>query len=92
MRPRAPELKGASISDLIESVAALVKQTEARPGIPQANVESIYDPFFTTKQNGTGLGLAVGYQIMEQHRSELVLEANWLLRRAFCYAAARGSF
>jgi signal transduction histidine kinase len=45
-------------------------------GIPQSNVESIYDPFFTTKQNGTGLGLAVGYQIMQQHGGELRLEQN----------------
>jgi two-component system, NtrC family, sensor histidine kinase HydH len=45
-------------------------------GIPEESVESIYDPFFTTKQTGTGLGLPVAYQIVQQHGGELTLEEN----------------
>ena len=45
-------------------------------GIPSEAVESIYDPFFTTKETGTGLGLPVAYQVIQQHGGELVLEEN----------------
>ncbi|XEC94858.1 ATP-binding protein [Paenibacillus tarimensis] len=34
------------------------------PGIPQSIVEKIFDPFVTTKQNGTGLGLSVCQRII----------------------------
>jgi signal transduction histidine kinase len=45
-------------------------------GIPPGDVDSIYDPFFTTKDTGTGLGLPVAYQIVQQHGGELMLEEN----------------
>ena len=46
------------------------------PGIPPENIDSIYDPFFTTKEMGTGLGLPTAYQIIAQHGGELSLEKS----------------
>jgi signal transduction histidine kinase len=37
------------------------------PGIPQEAVEKIWDPFFTTKEEGTGLGLGIVKNIIESH-------------------------
>ncbi len=45
-------------------------------GIPPDAVDSIYDPFFTTKATGTGLGLPIAYQMIEQHGGKLMLDEN----------------
>ena len=37
------------------------------PGIPEADVERIFEPFYTTRAKGTGLGLAICRQIAEAH-------------------------
>jgi signal transduction histidine kinase len=43
------------------------------PGISAANVESIFAPFFTTKERGTGLGLAVARAAVAAHGGTLAL-------------------
>jgi two-component system, NtrC family, sensor kinase len=36
----------------------------------------IFEPFFSTKENGTGLGLCISAQIMARHEGRLVLESS----------------
>jgi len=44
-------------------------------GILLEKVESIFDPFYTTKQSGTGLGLSIVYRILEYYDSRLDVES-----------------
>ena len=40
-------------------------------GIPKKNLNKLFDPFYTTKNSGTGLGLAVSYGIINQHNGKI---------------------
>ena len=44
-------------------------------GIKPENLARIFDPYFTTKQTGTGLGLAAVYSIIKKHRGHIEVES-----------------
>ncbi len=44
-----------------------VRFRDTGPGIPQAELKSLFIPFYTTKEKGTGLGLPISQRIIEQH-------------------------
>ena len=48
-----------------------LKITDNGPGIPSNLLEDIFIPFFTTKKNGTGIGLSLSQQIIRMHGGEL---------------------
>jgi signal transduction histidine kinase len=45
------------------------------PGIAPEDLPHIFEPFYTTKDVGTGLGLAVSYNIIESHQGSLSVES-----------------
>jgi PAS domain S-box-containing protein len=45
-------------------------------GIPREHYSKIFDPYFTTKQKGSGLGLATTYSIIKQHDGYITLESE----------------
>jgi len=64
--------KGAVRVALAREVGGVcVRVQDAGPGIPPALVERVTDPFFTTRAEGTGLGLALVHTIAQLHGGAL---------------------
>ncbi len=73
----------ASAADAPITVATRVVKDEAEIfivdrgcGIPADKIETIFNPFVTTKQNGVGLGLAIVAKIIDGHGGRMAVESE----------------
>jgi len=64
-------INGRSISNGVEIIFQ-----DSGPGVPREQESNIFEPFFSTKDGGTGLGLTVSYNIITAHRGNLELLLN----------------
>lgn len=55
-----------------------IEMKDTGHGITEENLERIFDPFFTTKEtgHGVGLGLAISYGIIKEHKGEVLVESE----------------
>ena len=53
-----------------------VTVTDQGIGIPVDHLAKIFDPYFTTKQKGSGLGLATTYSIMKRHEGHIAVSST----------------
>jgi signal transduction histidine kinase len=44
-------------------------------GIPSEDISRLFDPFFSTKEGGVGLGLSIAHRIIDQHRGKIEVES-----------------
>ena len=51
-----------------------VSISDSGPGVDKANIENIFDPFYTTKAKGMGMGLSVCHSIIENHGGRIFVE------------------
>lgn len=70
--------KGATVRVTLESddAMAVIRVEDDAGGIPENVREQIFEPFFTTKSSGTGLGLAMTQEIVEEHSGDLSIVAT----------------
>jgi two-component system, sporulation sensor kinase E len=61
------ELKGESVVLILEDNGI---------GIDEENMSKIFEPYFTTKEFGSGLGLTVVYKIIKEHNGEISLNSK----------------
>jgi signal transduction histidine kinase len=50
-----------------------IRVEDQGPGVPEELAEKVFRPYFTTKKNGTGIGLAVAKQVVEQHGGRITV-------------------
>ena len=63
-------------ADLNSEDQTVIRVANNGKAIPLRQTEEIFIPFYTTKPNGTGIGLSLSKQIMVKHNGTLVLEQS----------------
>jgi len=53
-----------------------VKCADTGEGIDSKKLETIFDPFYTTKPNGLGLGLSIVYRIVQEHGGDIRVDSQ----------------
>ena len=55
---------------------ALVEVRDSGPGIDPGHLERVFEPFYTTKASGVGMGLSICRSIIDGHGGRLWVSAN----------------
>ncbi|MBB3112683.1 PAS domain S-box-containing protein [Paenibacillus phyllosphaerae] len=64
------------VSGVREDDQVVVRIQDFGPGIPQETMAKIGQPFYTTKDKGTGLGLMVSYKIVDNHQGRVDVQTK----------------
>ena len=75
--PKKGEIKIKTEKALLrgESAIKLIIK-DSGVGIPEKDFNQIFDPFFSTKEKGSGLGLSIVYKLTEAHQGEIKVESK----------------
>jgi two-component system CheB/CheR fusion protein len=57
--------------------SVIISFSDNGPGIPEDKLAKLGDTFYTTKQDGIGLGLMVSYKIIESHQGTISVTSTW---------------
>lgn len=69
-------ITGQVVADRAGNESVVIRVHDAGSGMPEDVRDRIFEPFFSTKEDGTGLGLCVAARIMTLHGGRLVLESS----------------
>ncbi len=73
---RNDDVDGLTRPGLIPGAYLQIAISDTGEGIKPEHLSRIFDPYFTTKQSGTGLGLAAVYSIVKKHRGHIDVESQ----------------
>jgi two-component system sensor histidine kinase AtoS len=74
-RQRAAEQYSERLLLGLDETVFELRVSDNGPGISETQRPNIFAPFFTTKDGGTGLGLAVAWKIIKAHGGDIVVES-----------------
>ena len=63
-------------TDLVDEEYVKVSITDQGVGIPKEKLKKLGEPFYTTKDRGTGLGLMISFKIIEEHKGWIEVESE----------------
>jgi len=66
-----PENGTLTIKTYLEGGRTVAEVSDTGKGIPPENTEKIFDPFFSTRHEGVGLGLSIVYRIVREHGGDI---------------------
>lgn len=61
---------------LMEGEYVRISVRDEGPGIPRKHLGKIFDPYFSTKEGGSGLGLTIAYSIVKKHGGHMEVESQ----------------
>lgn len=64
------------ITTYLHEQERVIKIEDNGHGIDEQKIEEIFIPFFSTKENGSGIGLSLSKQIMKKHRGDLRVKST----------------
>jgi signal transduction histidine kinase len=65
----------ASVNLRLEAGHAVVKIVDDGPGIPAAVMDRLFEPFFSTQPDGTGLGMSIAQRIAAAHGGSIEVDS-----------------
>ena len=68
--------KVLNVSSRVEDGRVEVSIADTGKGIPKEKIKYLFDPFFTSKTSGPGLGLTLALRIIQEHRGTLSVESE----------------
>jgi signal transduction histidine kinase len=72
------EGKKIEITSSFEKNRILLTVSDSGPGVPSAMKNQVFDPFYSTKSSGTGIGLSIAHRIITDHGGSLNMsESRW---------------
>jgi len=71
-----PRVLRADAEPLTASHELIIEVTDTGPGIPPEMKEKIFEPFYSTKKGGTGLGLATVERLISKHNGRIEVESE----------------
>lgn len=63
-----------SFRSFVDGIETII--TDTGGGIVQSDIDKIFEPYFSTKETGTGIGLALVKKIVEDHKGSIKVESQ----------------
>lgn len=65
-----------NVEFILNNSSVLVRITDDGLGITQSRIKHLGEPFYSSKEKGTGLGLTITYRIIEAHKGSVHIHSE----------------